>query len=124
MTEEEITPTHTCFDDACELLQQIARTKDFTDLIQYRLIHAMVNPMGEPYSHAWVERGSSVITAVLMRGLKTYVVMDKEHFYQKLQVSEVTEYTVQEAWDENRRHGHLGPWKQEYLERCARRRVG
>lgn len=116
-----IHPTHTCFDDAIELLELAAR--DETPAAQFArmvLVHAIVlHPTtGEPYAHAWVEEDGIAWQAGILNGERiTYAVAAAE-LRAKLRVQREIRYCPEEVWRMNRMFETFGPWEPEFLALC------
>lgn len=119
-----IHPTHTCFDDAADMLDQIilqdfsvARSEDIL------LVHGICHPPTfREYSHAWLEqdRRYALFTGIVdgeRQEFKTCI----EDFYKYFFVKETTKYTPMEALRENRRHVTYGPWLDKYKILCKDR---
>lgn len=117
---ETIYPTGTCFDDAAEFLETLARNG--VPFSEYRLCHGiMVNKVdGHRFAHAWVELGDVVFFCGILDGKRDYFSARKEEYYADGHVEQVTRYTPQEVLRENLKHRTYGPWKPEYLELCSR----
>jgi hypothetical protein len=122
-TENTIYPTNTCFDDALDLIASILKAHPhaaYTD--EFVLVHAIcVHPDdGHDFSHAWVEdnpRGR-VLAMGIYKGERIMVIEERPKFYAELKPKDVTKYTPREAWQENKRTMHYGPWKEQYLKLC------
>lgn len=112
----EILPTHTCFDDALELLSQLAVHGARAEQLQtFVLVHAIcVAPDGELYVHAWLEQGSNVWQCGIVDGVRVYFAMPIERFVAERPIREQTRYSVDDALRENMRTGHYGPWVDRY----------
>jgi hypothetical protein len=114
-----LSPTHKCFDDALELLNQIVkqgrhRTED------WRLVHAICKAVGHEFAHGWCERNrKTVVTAFIIDGQHTYVEIPRRDYYRLFSPQEMTRYTVDEAMWENLRHYNYGPWERRYREACG-----
>ena len=119
--KEAIHPTHTCFDDALDFLADLS--KNFPAALyfeRYRLVHAICTmPDGQPYAHAWVETyaGTAHFFGIL-KGERVRVTVDAAEYRQELKMQHVTEYTPEEAWEENRKSENFGPWIPRYRELC------
>lgn len=116
--DEPIYPTHTCFDDALELMAMLNSPE-----LQPKLtvVHALCQaPDGGVYAHAWLERdGIGAIFGGIFKGEKVYVEAPLEEYRAGLKIQDETRYTVSEAIRENRRTNHLGPWVERYRQACA-----
>lgn len=121
------TPTHTCFTDAAEFVNERVRLNpELAFGTTLLLVHGiLVAPErddlrdgslagGQRYAHAWVEdeiNGQVVaIHAALVDGVKTYIARPRDEFYRDARVVETTRYTMREVLRHNLRTGHLGPW--------------
>lgn len=142
MTQTELTgncilPTHHCFDDALDAIQEMVRADpSIADTADVLLVHGvcLAPPDGRRVAHAWVEvspgpgagcgdhvAGVAVVFAGILRGEQRYFAAAREEYYVDQRVVEATKYTIRQAWDENRRSGHYGPWLQRYRELTRRR---
>lgn len=115
-----IYPTHDCFTNALQALEEIAKTEpahqSLTDgtLI---LIHALCkHPGGDLFAHAWLEDRltRTAIFKGILDGEGQYFAAPIEEFYAELKPTEITEYTPMQAVVENYRTGMCGPWKEVY----------
>lgn len=119
--DPHIYPTHHCFDDALDFIIEVlkANPQDRDALLERLfLVHGLCQaPDGHPYAHAWVE--DSRKTACIFRGIVDgethYFAAAKDEYYADAKVLEVTQYSVQEALEQNRRHGTFGPWEPRYI---------
>lgn len=116
-----ILPTHKCFDDALEYLAEAVRDEpnlaEGKDLL---LVHGIcVAPDGHEFSHAWVEMPGAAIFSGLHKGQLEYFGLPIGIFIQVYRVKETTKYTIQEAWEHNRRSGNFGPWEERYANLCG-----
>lgn len=118
-----ILPTHTCFDDSLDLICD--RVRDVPALARsrhLRLVHGIaLMPLyqpdaGRPFAHAWVEEAGYCYTFGLMNGERVMVREARDSFYARLRVRVTTRYTVHQAYLENVRTGHYGPWLEMYLQ--------
>lgn len=110
----EIQPTGSCFDDANIIISSFIRDKDPKWHDRLRLVHAIciMPETGKPYAHAWVELdGKGCIANGILNGeVMTYEV-DRNEFYERMQVTETIVYTLRAAALAALRHGgHCGPW--------------
>jgi len=143
--EGRILPTRTCFDDALEYLarrlNEMSRPA-FDQLMAEGglvLVHGIcIIPLdspeaGERFAHAWVEErrddGSTVVwqdgfleCAGELNGQRITYAITREEFQRELQPQRFTRYSPREAWEENRRTGHFGPWLPEYRLLCGRKK--
>lgn len=117
--ETTLNPTHTCFDDAVEMIEEFLRTRRFLpgDLF---LIHAIVAPDGmKDSSHAWVEtKNDTAFFNAILKNQKVIVECRASEYRKELNVKASTSYSVKEALDMNKLHGTYGPWKKEYIALC------
>lgn len=119
MTSCLIFPTHSCFDDALEMLPVLIE-QDRRNRELLHLVHAIcLMPDGSHYAHAWVERENECLFFGIINGEKLLLVTNKDKFYQLYKVQETTRYTVREAAKENFNNNHYGPWKPEYYALCS-----
>lgn len=119
--DRQMLPTGTCFDDGLDLIVDLVSCNAREDLVAVRLVHGIcLLPDGERYAHAWVEhldRGTAVFCSIL-NGRRMYVETTIAEYDAHFKVQERTHYTVDEAWRENMRSGHYGPWLERYRELC------
>lgn len=116
-----IYPTHTCFDDALDLLTEAIKMNPgaaHTD--ELKLVHGIcVAPDGKEYAHAWVESlGKTVWFIGILDGKYQQFAADLKEYYAETRVVETTKYTPLEAWAENYRHANYGPWVERYKGLC------
>lgn len=124
MTEPNNTiyPTHSCFDDAMEFMEFVAKEYKNEDLSFLKLVHGTVKgDDGLPHAHAWVEdSGTEVaIYAGVLKCEKVYFYTPIEEFYSGWRVQETTKYTIKETVENNLRTIHFGPWEQKYKDLVA-----
>jgi hypothetical protein len=125
-----IHPTHTCFDDALDLLVDLMRqAKSHTQgkrlVRRYRLVHAICSaeagqPAGKPFAHAWVEdlEKDQVLFIGLLRGEKHIVAADREEYQHNIGLEHAIRYSYPEAVVWNRITRHYGPWDQQVRALC------
>lgn len=120
-------PTHTCFDDALDLiafrLQHRREDKDRLVLVHAICLAPDGPHAGERFAHAWVEEGELAWQDGFLGGKRVTYGCDRHALAEGLRVQHVTRYTVQEASDENHRTGTYGPWVPEYQGLCGSQRV-
>lgn len=112
-----VLPTHECFDDAISNLIWIMEQDGREVAMRGHLliVHAIICPDGEDIAHAWLERdGKIVIFSGIIEGEKVLVQCDLAEYYEQSIVKESTKYTLFEAYAEEVRHGHYGPWVPRY----------
>jgi hypothetical protein len=117
-----ILPTHTCFDDAFELISDRVRADPaLARSRRLRIVHgiALMPPhqenAGQPFAHAWAEEHGYCLTIGVLEGERVIVRQPRDAFYERLRVQSSTPYTVHQAWQANLRTGHYGPWMEAYL---------
>ena len=114
-----ISPTHTCFDDALDLLVALLRQNQGRRRT-LRLVHGIVLAGGSRlWAHAWLQEGDTVFFSGIVDGEKSYFQGSRAEYYAEIQVQEHTSYTVAMALEHNRTSGHYGPWKARYLALCG-----
>lgn len=121
-----ILPTKTCFDDALDYLAAALGEAPEWAFQHLRLVHGVclsppnsVEP-DEPFAHAWVEQDREVvIQAGILDGVKGYYGVPRAQHYALLRVQCTTVYTIEEAWEHNRRSNHFGPWESSYRALCG-----
>lgn len=118
-----IYPTGKCFDDALEFFGECVKQPG--EEHRFRLAHGIClmpdeQPnAGQPFAHAWVvefaRNGVLVWSFGIWKGFRIRYSAERGEMYAHLRPQAVTYYTAEEAWNENRRTGHYGPWRAEYL---------
>ena len=115
--ETTIYPTHECFDDALTNLIHIMQ-RDGREIVlrgDLLIVHGIIAPDGEDLAHAWLERdGKVVIFSGILKGDKTMFECDLSEYYKESVVKETTKYTLLQAFAEETRTGHYGPWVERY----------
>jgi hypothetical protein len=140
-----IYPTHHCFDDMLELLEE--RVKQRPALAfgrSLRLVHGIllcpaprpsdgmnsgVGPDGTippdaPFAHAWIEDetqdGVPIVwqSGMLDGDLKIAFAVPRADFLAEMRVQASTAYTCREVLREHQRWGTSGPWRAEYRALC------
>lgn len=121
--EATLLPTHTCFDDAIEMIEQFLLKKRFPPDGLF-LIHAIVAPDGmKDSSHAWVEdKNDTAFFIAILESRKVVVECSAAQYRKELHVKALTAYTMRETWELNKLHRTYGPWKQEYIALCRAHR--
>lgn len=113
-------PTHTCFDDALDLLCEFWRERpDIRD--DLRLVHAICRlPGGDLFSHAWLEdiATEQVMFVSLLEADRGVFAADRNEWYADIHVQACTLYTLRDALWHNARSGHFGPWEYRYRRLC------
>lgn len=115
-----IYPTHHCFDDALDFLEELAKQKN-PMIHRMRVVHAVcLAPDGHEYAHAWVEQdGTFVIFAGIVNGQKEWFAAKVSEYYTEHRVQGTTKYTPREVLAENLKHETYGPWVERYKALCA-----
>jgi hypothetical protein len=120
----DLHPTHSCFDDAFELIEQlIIKNQQHRDELKNELVlvHAICKmPDGKLYAHAWVEdaKKDTCLFRGIMEGQSDYYMADRKEYYEHIMPKEITKYTVLAAIEYNKKFGTLGPWKSVYKALC------
>lgn len=111
-------PTHTCFDDVLEYLEELAlRGVPPREIARYVIVHAIcVAPDGVLFAHGWLECNGQVIQGGILDGQRVFYAIPLADFRSLFQVAEQTRYTAMQAIAENMRTGHFGPWVEQYRE--------
>lgn len=111
-----IEPTHTCFDDAIEMLPEMP---------DKLLVHALCRPKfvkedssKDLMSHAWLEDGMFVYTVGIENNERKKFCILKATYYGQMRPYEITRYTIREAAEMNWKHRTYGPWEEKYLKGC------
>jgi hypothetical protein len=116
-----ILPTHTCFDDALDIIEaNVRESPSLAHTDELILAHGiLLHPdTGEPFAHAWVECSGWVGQAGFLNGEKGVYGLPWENFAERMRPQDVTRYTVRQALEENNRSGHYGPWLEKYDALC------
>ena len=119
-----ILPTMTCFNDAIEYIEQVAK-EDRLRAMRLVLVHAIVlmpdgPDEGRQYAHAWVEEGALVWQGGIYLGQRVYFSCLASEYLPHMRVQDSTRYSLLELYIENRKSGHYGPWKPEYQALCRK----
>lgn len=127
--EISIQPTHSCFDDALEFLENTTRAnlrekgKEYAarQTNRYRLVHAIVHPKDYDYAHAWVEEDGEFVwdAGIFDGGVKAYYQVSKPDYYERFRPHTITCYTLKQALELNLKHYHFGPWEEKYRKLCT-----
>ena len=128
-----IHPTHTCFDDALDYLQQrIKQNGHRIEGLRLVLIHAIcIVPegpdAGERFSHAWVEEDldnheAAVWQQGFYNGQRIIYASTRASVYETLRVVRTWGYSPEAAWEENNRTATYGPWVPELQALCRRKK--
>jgi hypothetical protein len=112
-------PTHTCFDDAVENLIYLMERDGRHIVKDARIVHAVIAPDGEEMSHAWLEYRGEVYFTAVKDGRRVLVVAGIAEYEAKSKIKHVTKYTLWEAYEEEKRTGHYGPWDPQYRALCG-----
>jgi hypothetical protein len=121
---KEILPTHTCFNDALELLAELSR-----DCPETRegllLVHAICTaPDGNHYAHAYVSNSTNGTSRFggIFKGERVCLEVDTAEYEANLRIIDCVRYTVPQAIMLNHQSGHYGPWIERYRRLCSRSR--
>lgn len=119
-----IHPTHTCFDDAVEILM-LATEHGAVRTGEFVIVHAIVEPPGEvAMAHAWVEhpaRDRALFIGIVgdaADGRRDVLMARRSEYRAELGVRESTSYTLDQAIREELRTGQCGPWEAKYQRLC------
>lgn len=117
----KIYPTHTCFDDAIEILCEIIKQDPgIIETTEFELVHAIVSPAGKELAHAWIERNREICFWVgIVEGNQIVFASKRDDYRQQFNVVEEKRYTIREMWEENARHNNFGPWIEKYRALCG-----
>lgn len=129
--KRQLRPTGTCFDDALETLQTLAKAaKTYAELQRWTLVHGICSAtpadglVAEPYAHAWLEylparEPPFVLQSGILEGRRLHFEMLRSDFWEGYKPIRETRYTYEQAVAENHRTGHYGPWRSAYRQRLA-----
>ena len=91
----DLLPTHHCFDDALDYLNQrvleeprLARRKTLY------LVHGIAVGEHGPYAHGWCEEGGLCWDAALANGDRIWYAVARAEFYAARQIQATTRYTI------------------------------
>ena len=117
----EIRPTFHCFDDALDFIElRVNEAPGLAQLTALILVHGIAtSPAGEPYAHAWCEEDGQCWDAGLVEGQRIFYSVSVAEFYAARQIHTTTRYTIREAFVQNVRSNHFGPWEQQYQALCG-----
>jgi hypothetical protein len=121
--EETIGPTHECFDDLVDFLNDLAeRGAPREVLMKYTVVHGicLMPPNGEPYAHGWLECDGFAIQAGIYRGERIYFRVRVEEYRAARFVWDETRYTLDEVLELDSLEGEarLPPYRPEYKALC------
>lgn len=115
---QTIYPTHTCFDDALDLLTELIKANPkIVRTNEILLVHGIcfAPELGE-YSHAWLEMdGEYVLWVGILKGQRQEFKSSIKSYYEHFNVIETTKYTPRQAWEKNNEFVTYGPWEEKYL---------
>ncbi len=116
----DLHPTHTCFDDALTNLIFIMKRYGTKPVRtgEVIIVHAIIAPDGEDIGHAWIETPTSVFFTSIMKGERVLVEANKIEYLARSNWKYVRKYTLFEAYAEELRSGHYGPWDAKIRELC------
>ena len=110
-----LAPTHTCFDDALDYLEWLAFNQQWGRLLECTLVHGVcLTPDGRPYVHAWVEFPDNCVGAGIVAGERVWYYVRRRDWLKEFRPQLTTRYTLKEAYENNKRTNHYGPWESYY----------
>lgn len=114
-----LAPTHTCFDDALDFVEMVAKNPR-TIVEDYVIVHAICRaPDGNAFAHAWVEHRNRVFHGCMFDGERCYLEMLRTQFQLAYRPLDATRYGIEAALAHNARSGHYGPWEPRYRDLVA-----
>lgn len=118
-----IYPTHTCFDDVVDYLNQIAyRGASREELLAYTVVHGiLVMPDGSRFAHAWLEHDGKILDGGIYQGERVWIEYSLTEFRGLHVVEDETRYTLPDAERLDDEFGP-GPWKPKYRALCSDKR--
>lgn len=130
-----MTPTHRCFDDALDFIsERVTLDPELAHGVRLHLVHGILlapaNTVGvapgQPFAHAWVEEDVGLLDcavwdAGLVGGVRVYYSVSRKAFFEKMRPQDMTRYTVREAYEQNVRTNHFGPWRLDYVDLCRKK---
>lgn len=121
MTDKYIYPTHSCFDDALELVAQLVLLYPEKEADLF-IVHALCKAQGgEIYAHAWMEddrKNMAVFTGIQDAERRHFAGVLLE-YRAYLNVQEHQRYRWKEAYALNVLTGHQGPWETKFRVACG-----
>jgi len=125
-----IAPSHACFDDALDFFAVAFTPPElFRRQHDFRLVHGIcLSSGGELFAHAWVEDLSAEL--VWQSGVPAapssakgetlyYFALPKAEFERLFLPQKSVAYTLPEAVEQNMKHQHYGPWRQDLRDLCS-----
>jgi hypothetical protein len=73
---------------------------------------------GTPFAHAWVWQAGQCWFTGLLDGVRISYSIPRDLYYATMRLQEFTAYTPRQAYVENHRSGHYGPWRDAYQRLC------
>lgn len=120
-----IHPTHTCFDDALDMMGEMMKSESPSRSDALRIVHAIcLMPNDEKYAHAWLERDGVAWFMGILKGERVQVSCDAKEYREELRVQEFTAYTPWQALNLNYSTISFGPWEEKYLKLCKDKKNG
>lgn len=119
--DETIYPTHRCFDDVTDYLNELAvGGATYEELNRYRVVHGIIAPDGEaPHVHAWLERDDGrVFQWGIYKGERIMFSVARDEYIAQANVIEFVSYSIRGCLAMDRVFGP-GPWKSKYRVMCA-----
>jgi len=119
--DEPIYPTHHCFDDCADFMNELYESGAYSELAVYTIVHGIIlaPPDGEPHAHAWIEKDGFVIGRGIYKGKSIWYKVKRADFVRDARVWDETRYTFKEAVRMSYTLGGSGPWVPEYLALCG-----
>ena len=121
-----IRPTHSCFDDALDLLEAFGAKHLVANPNRYTVVHAICSIGGSRFAHAWVEDAQDGLVRIWQGGIvetaRIFYVTDRSKM--PFVIEREWRYSVGEALRLNHRTNHYGPWEKEVAAWCGNRVVG
>ena len=113
-------PTGTCFDDALDLYEALARVGvSPAKLAGITIVHGLCERDGSVFAHGWNQTQSFCVQAgVTPTAERAWYLMYRKAFEAFFHPSYVRRYTLAEALEENDVHETFGPWDERILAHC------
>jgi len=113
--DENIYPTHTCFDDTVDYLNMRARTgASKAELLSTVTVHAvLVAPDGDRFAHAWIEYRGKVIDSGIYKGERVFVEYQADEYRRIHTIEDETRYSIVDAVRLAQERG-FPPWEERY----------
>lgn len=106
----DLRPTHTCFDDAPDLV--VAELKEGNrDIARALIVHGIcLAPDKRAFSHCWLEFDGHVVETYLCDNDRVHLAYPIALWRERFQPQYEVRYSLAEWFKLNHDSGHYGPW--------------